>query len=72
VYAFYGVVISFIDADWVLREYIFDLIPLDDDHKGRTVGKLILKRLKKQKIAGKLCKFFLELLRNPYVPFVSV
>ncbi|KAJ7910361.1 hypothetical protein B0H13DRAFT_2272566 [Mycena leptocephala] len=54
VYAFCGVVISFIDADWVLREYIFDLIPLDDDHKGRTVGKLIVKRLKKQKIAGKL------------------
>jgi hypothetical protein len=46
VHAFCGVVISYIDKDWALREYVLDLIPLDGDHSGKSVGKLIFRRLK--------------------------
>ncbi|KAK7045126.1 reverse transcriptase-RNase H-integrase [Favolaschia claudopus] len=39
---------------WVLREYVLDLIALDGDHSGKAVGKLVYKRLKKDKIAGNI------------------
>ncbi|KAJ7861287.1 hypothetical protein B0H13DRAFT_1115253 [Mycena leptocephala] len=52
VHAFCGVIISYIDKDWVLREYVLDLIPLDGDHSRKSVGKLIFRRLKKDKLAG--------------------
>ncbi|KAF7370112.1 Reverse transcriptase-RNase H-integrase [Mycena sanguinolenta] len=54
VYAFCGVVVTFIDADWTLREYVLNLIPLDGDHSGKTVGQLVFKDLKQRKIAGNL------------------
>ncbi|KAF7348260.1 Reverse transcriptase-RNase H-integrase [Mycena sanguinolenta] len=54
VYAFCGVVVTFIDADWTLREYVLNLIPLDGDHSGKTVGRLVFKDLKQRKIAGNL------------------
>jgi hypothetical protein len=54
IHAFCGVVISYIDKDWVLREYVLDLIPLDGDHSGKSVGKLIFRRLKKGKLAGSI------------------
>jgi hypothetical protein len=52
VHAFCGMVISYIDKDWVLREYVLDLIPLDGDHSGKSVGKLIFRHLKKDALAG--------------------
>jgi hypothetical protein len=39
--AFAGVVISFINKDWILEEHVLDLIPLDGDHSGEAVGKLV-------------------------------
>ncbi|KAJ7354264.1 hypothetical protein DFH08DRAFT_955660 [Mycena albidolilacea] len=54
VHAFCGVVIFYIDKEWVLREHVLNLIPLDGDHSGRLVGKLIFQRLKKDNIAGSL------------------
>ncbi|KAJ7805344.1 hypothetical protein B0H14DRAFT_3485216 [Mycena olivaceomarginata] len=48
VYAFCGVVVTYIDKDWVLREYMLDLIPLDGDHSGKAVGKLVFKNLKRR------------------------
>lgn len=56
VHAFCGVVISFIDKNWVLHEYVLDLIPLDGDHSGEAVGRLVFKRLKKAKMAGRISK----------------
>jgi hypothetical protein len=52
VHAFCGVVISYLDEDWALHEYVLDLIPLDGDHSGKVVGRLVFKRLKKYKAAG--------------------
>jgi hypothetical protein len=54
VHAFCGVVISYIDKGWVLREYVLDLIPLDGDHSGKSVGKLVFRRLKKDELAGSM------------------
>jgi hypothetical protein len=48
VHAFCGVIITYMDADWVLREYVLDLIPLAGDHSGKSVGKLMFRRLKKE------------------------
>ncbi|KAF7346736.1 Reverse transcriptase-RNase H-integrase [Mycena sanguinolenta] len=42
------------DIDWILREHVLDLIPLDGDHSGKSVGKLIFCRLKKDGLAGSL------------------
>lgn len=67
VYAFCGAVISFIDRDWVRREHVLDLITLDGDHSGKTVGKLVFKRLKKNKLADKLSKFIVISRRTSYV-----
>jgi hypothetical protein len=64
VHAFCGVVISYIDEDWVLHESVVDLIPLDGDHSGKAVGRLVFKRLKKYKAAGDICEdaFFSSLI----------
>lgn len=62
VHAFCGVVLSYIDEDWVLREYVLDLILLDGDHSGKAVGRLVFKRLKKCKAAGNVCE-------DPFFPF---
>jgi hypothetical protein len=56
VHAFCSVVISYIDEDWVLWEHVLDLIPLDGDHSGKAVGRLVFKRLKKCKAAGNVCE----------------
>lgn len=54
VHAFCGVIVSFIDDDWKLHEYVLNLIALNGDHTGKTVGNLVYKMLKQYKIARKL------------------
>jgi hypothetical protein len=38
VHAFCGVVISYLDEDWVLHEYVLDLIPLMAIIRGKPLG----------------------------------
>ncbi|KAJ7884283.1 hypothetical protein B0H13DRAFT_2343769 [Mycena leptocephala] len=52
VHAFCSVVISYIDEDWVLHEYVVDLIFFDGDHSGKAVGRLVFKRMKNCQAAG--------------------
>ncbi|KAF7296753.1 Reverse transcriptase-RNase H-integrase [Mycena indigotica] len=54
VHSFCGTVVFFIDDEWKLRDYPLDLIPLDADHTGHGVSKLIYKKLKRRSIAGRL------------------
>jgi hypothetical protein len=60
VHAFCGVVISYIDEDWVLHEYVVDLIFFDGDHSGKAVGRLVS--------AGDICEdaFFSSLILGNY------
>ncbi|CAK5282937.1 unnamed protein product [Mycena citricolor] len=54
VHSFCGIVVSFIDKDWVRHEYVLDLIPLNGDHSGKTVGRLIYKHLHRAGIVTKM------------------
>ncbi|KAF7358398.1 hypothetical protein MVEN_00889900 [Mycena venus] len=54
VYAFCGSVGWLIDNDWVLREFVIDLLPLDGDHSGAASGRLMFHSLKERKLVGKL------------------
>jgi hypothetical protein len=68
VHAFCGVVISYIDEDWVLHEYVVDLIFFDGDHSGKAVGRLVFKRMKNCQAAGDICEdaFFSSLILGNY------
>ncbi|KAJ6628612.1 hypothetical protein B0H10DRAFT_2209517 [Mycena sp. CBHHK59/15] len=46
VHGFCGLTVTFINKNWVLHEHVLDLIPLDGDHSGDAVGKLIYTALK--------------------------
>ncbi|KAJ7913731.1 hypothetical protein B0H13DRAFT_1873594 [Mycena leptocephala] len=50
------------NEDWVLHEYVVDLIPLDGDHSGKAVGRLVFKHLKKYKAAGDVWEMLSSLL----------
>jgi hypothetical protein len=54
VHAFCGITVTFIDDDWELQEHILDLIPLDGDHSGEAVGKLVFTALNKRKVDHKI------------------
>lgn len=43
-----------IDDDWVLKEHVLELIPMDGDHSGRNYGKLLFESLKKRGISKKI------------------
>jgi hypothetical protein len=38
-----------------LEEHVLDLIPLDGDHGGEAVGKLVFRSLRKRKMESKMC-----------------
>ncbi|KAK6988651.1 reverse transcriptase-RNase H-integrase [Favolaschia claudopus] len=48
--AFCGVTVFFIDQNWVLQEHVLDLIPLDGDHSGEAVAKLVYASLARRKV----------------------
>jgi hypothetical protein len=54
VYAYNGVVGFWITDDWRLVETVLDLIHLDGDHTGATVGKLMFESMRKRGVTKKI------------------
>ncbi|KAK7014646.1 hypothetical protein R3P38DRAFT_2638211 [Favolaschia claudopus] len=54
VYAFCGAVGWLIDDEWVLREFVLELIPLDGDHSGAATGRLLFHKLDERKLTPNL------------------
>lgn len=55
VFAFGGVKGFWINDQWILKETVLDLIPVDGDHSGAGVGKRIFEALKKRGVSKKIC-----------------
>ncbi|QRV87055.1 Zinc finger, BED-type predicted [Ceratobasidium sp. AG-Ba] len=54
VFSLGGLVVSFIDQNWDLQEFLLDVVDLNADHAGVNIGRRIFKSLNRAGIASKV------------------